>query len=147
MKNSLWSHFTIALRLPADAADWLLGLWTAIQVFDDVADGDTVSRNDLTAAIVNTLIVMPANPFFRAHVDQLTPVLTLAFLKWSASDTAERNGRAGPKSYMWRASYYDVVMIVVALCHGVSSASNDAEAVMNLYGETLDGYMKEFENA
>ena len=147
MTNTLRVYFTETLGLPQDAVDWLLGLWMAIQVFDDVADGDAVSKDDLLRTIVNTLAVMPSNPFFRANADQLTPVVMLAILKWSASDNAERAGSADARSYMWRASYYDVVLLVFGICHGMRYASDNAERVMHLYGETLEGYLKEFENA
>lgn len=136
-----------ALGLPPDAVEWLVMLWGCIQVFDDVADDDPVKRCDLDTVIMNTLVLMPGNPFFRANSSHLIPVVMTAILKWKASDTVEKAGKADARSYMWRASYYDVVLMVVALCHGPQAAMDASDSVMLLYGETFAGYLKEFEYA
>jgi len=68
-------------------------------------------------------------------------------LKWQASDTAERDGQANAKSYMWRAGYYDLVLMAVSLVHGAGFATLHGHHVMALYGETFEDYMKEFSNA
>jgi len=135
------------LALPAPAIDWLLMLFDAIQVFDDVADGDPVEREDLNAVIWNTLVGMNQNTFWIANSQTLTPVVASMILKWQASDQAERNGKADARSFVWRAGYYDVVLMTVALCHGTQRATETAQQVMELYGETLEDYMKEFGNA
>jgi hypothetical protein len=122
-------------------------LYGAIQVFDDVADGDAVERDDLNAAIWNTLVGMSQNTFWIANSQTLTPVVASMILKWQASDQAERSGKADARSFVWRAGYYDVVLMTVALCHGTQRATETAQQVMELYGETLEDYMKEFGNA
>ncbi len=134
-------------ELPVEAIDWLLMLWGAIQVFDDVADGDTVTRPDLDAAIWNTLVAMPRNPFFVVHAATLAPVMAASILKWQASDRAEIAGAPTAMSYAWRAGYYDVVLMAVQCCKGVEFATNNAHHVMALYGEHLGDYLKEFEHA
>jgi hypothetical protein len=45
--ESLRQNLAQVLLLPAPAVEWLLMLWNAIQVFDDVADGDPVDRAEL----------------------------------------------------------------------------------------------------
>ena len=133
--------------LPAPAVEWLLMLWGAIQVFDDVADGDPVEREDLNATIWNTLVGMSQNTFWQANSQTLAPVVASMILKWQASDQAERAGKADARSFVWRAGYYDVVLMAVALCHGTQRATQSAQQVMELYGETLEDYMKEFSHA
>ena len=135
------------LALPAPAIDWLLMLFEAIQVFDDVADGDPVEREDLNAVIWNTLVGMNQNTFWIANSQSLTPVVATMILKWQASDQAERDGKADAKSFVWRAGYYDVVLMTVALCDGTQQATEKAQQVMELYGETFEDYMKEFDHA
>jgi hypothetical protein len=132
------------MGLPPDASAWLLDLWRVTQTFDDMADGDSIDRPALDDSIFRCLVGMPANSFFIAHASQLLPVLATAICKWKASDSAEVNGRADARSYMWRAAYYDVVMLVVLLCLGRSSAMEKAEQVMALYGETFTKYCEEF---
>jgi len=149
MGSSEWlkENLQRVLALPAPATEWLLMLWGAIQVFDDVADGDPVEREDLNAAIWNTLVGMSQNSFWAANSITLAPVVATMILKWQGSDQAERAGNADARSYVWRAGYYDVVMMVVALCHGTKYATDNAHLVMALYGETLEDYMKEFSHA
>jgi hypothetical protein len=149
MGSSEWlkENLQKVLALPAPATEWLMMLWGAIQVFDDVADGDPVEREDLNAAIWNTLVGMNQNSFWAANSLSLAPVVATMILKWQGSDRAERAGNADARSYVWRAGYYDVVMMVVALCHGTKYATDNAHLVMALYGETLEDYMKEFSHA
>ena len=135
------------LALPAPAIDWLLMLYGAIQVFDDVADGDPVEREDLNAVIWNTLVGMNQNTFWIANSHSLAPIVATMILKWQASDQAERDGKADAKSFVWRAGYYDVVLMTVALCHGTKQATDSAHQVMQLYGETFEDYLKEFDHA
>lgn len=146
MVDSLRSHFA-SLMLPPAAQEWLLMLWQAIQTFDDYADNDPVKRNDLDATIWNTLVAMPQNPFFAQHAAALLSALSVAILKWQASDRQERAGTVDARSFVWRAGYYDVVLLTVQLVHGPAAATAVSNKVLGLYGESLDDYMKEFGNA
>ena len=146
MVDSLRSHFA-SLMLPPAAQDWLLMLWQAIQTFDDYADNDAVKRDDLDATIWNTLVAMPQNPFFAQHAAALLSALSVAILKWQASDRQERAGTVDARSFVWRAGYYDVVLLTVQLVHGPAAATAVSNKVLGLYGESLDDYMKEFGNA
>ena len=134
-------------QLPPSATDWLLMVWDTIQVFDDVADGDVVERADLNAVIWHTMVAMHQNPFFANHSQTLTPMLASMILKWQASDTAERQGNANAMSFVWRAGYYDVVLMSVTLTHGSDFATKNAHLIMALYGEQLEDYLKEFNHA
>jgi len=140
-------HLIGTLDLPSQATSWLLGMWDAIQFFDDVADGDEVSRAQLDRALNQLLVAMPSNPFFVAHASALLPVVAVQLLKWQASDKAEREGFADARSYMWRAGYYDLILLAVQICHGYETAVEMAPVVMELYGEKLEDYQKEFEDA
>ena len=142
--DSLIVHLSEQLELPTDAIVWLLDLWHMSQVFDDVADGDEVKRSDLDKAVWKGLVAMPSNPFYTAHMTALQPALATAVLKWKASDDAERAGRADERSFMWRAAYYDIVLLVVLLVHGYDKAMEKASVVMALYGEDFAKYREEF---
>jgi hypothetical protein len=113
-------------------------LYGAIQVFDDVADGDPVKREDLNAAIWNTLVGMNQNSFWIANSHNLAPIVATMILKWQGSDQVERSGKADARSFVWRAGFYDVVLMVVALCHGTLRATEDAASVMELYGAKFE---------
>lgn len=131
--------------IPDDAREWLMSLWNAIQVFDDVADGDPVEREDLLNAICDTLVNMPANPFFLRHGATLLPLMAVAILKWKAADDAERSGESDETSYVWRAGYYDIVLAVIQLVHGQQVALDVCREAMKLYGEPFSEYKKEME--
>ena len=130
------------LDLPRSAVDFLLGLWDAIQLFDDVADSDEVKRPALDAVINFTLIDMPLNQFYRENSAWLIPIMAQAIVKWQASDVAERAGKADARSYMWRAGFYDVVSACAAIVHGRDS--QQAKDALLLYGEQFEDYQKEF---
>lgn len=148
MTASAWlaENFRTEFRLPEVAIEWLLMLWQATQTFDDVADGDPVSREELNATIWNTLVAMNRNEFWLLHQSTLTPIVASMILKWQASDRAERAGNADAKSFVWRAGYYDVVLMVIQLLHGAEVAINVSDKVMALYGERYEDYLKEFEH-
>lgn len=145
--DSLRENLEQVFQLPTQAVEWLLMLWEAIQVFDDVADGDSVTREDLNGTIWNTLVAMSQNSFYLKNAELLSPCVALMVIKWQASDYVERTGQADAKSYMWRAGYYDVVLMAIQAFHGAKFANENAHLVMGLYGETLDEYMKEFSDA
>ena len=146
MIDRLTEHFDTALELPPDAIQWLLDLWRVTQMLDDVVDNDPIDREELNSTIFLALVGLPANPFFQAHRINLLPVLATSILKWQASNFVEQNGIADEKSFVWRSAYYDVVLMVVMLCHGVEKATNAAPYVMKMYGEVFADYVKEFPN-
>lgn len=121
-----------------------MDVWRMIQAWDDVADGDEIERDRLGNAIWASLVTMPANPFYIANFQALQAGLALQILKWQAAEDAERTGQADPRSFIWRAGFYDLVLLVVLLTKGHATAMKDAVKVMHLYGETLPEYLKEF---
>jgi len=143
-KDSLYANLH-ALRVPQDAIDYLIALWDVIQFFDDVADNPAdVQRKDTDIALWNVLVGMQMNTFYARHQAHLLPMIGNAILKWQGSDKAERNGDVGAKTFVWRASFYDIVLTVVQLCNGPQFAMDNADIVMNLYGEDYEEYLKEF---
>ncbi len=147
MSDWLARNLSETFALPQPAAEWLLSLWNIVQVFDDVADGDPVDPQALRRAIYDSLAGFYQNPFFAANAGALVPILAVNVLKWQGANEAERSGKAGPVSFTWRAGYYDVVLMVVSLCHGPQVAEQNAHLVMALYGESYDEYLTEFHHA
>ena len=140
-------NFREALALPDDAIEWLMALWQVIQLFDDLADGDEPDRDDVDMALWNSLIGLPANGFFQRNAAVLLPLMSVALLKWKASDTVEREGNPCATSFVWRAGYYDLVLAAVQIVHGTQMAMEIGGAVLKLYGESLEEYMKEMSDA
>lgn len=142
----LQTHFQ-AMGLPPDAARFLLVVYESWQVFDDFADGDPVKREDLHATLWYVFVGLPSNPFYQAHMAALIPALGTGILKWVAADTAERAGQADEVSFVWRAGFYDLVMLVAQLALGAAEAMRLAPSIMKLYGEKFADYRKEFSDA
>jgi len=140
--DMLEEHFTNTLDLPPAAVDWLLDLWQVIQVFDDAHDGDPVG--DVMPALWASLVSMPSNPFYVANAAALQGAVATAILKWHAANEAEDAGEADERSFVWRAAYYDVVLLVVLLCYGQTEALRLAPVVMLMYGEPFAAYREEF---
>lgn len=134
-------------NLPFSAIQWLMMLWDVTQFFDDVADGDEISRGALDRTMWNSLISMNINDFFASNSKTLIPCMANCILKWQASDKAEKSGDISEMSFAWRASFYDLILMVLQICHGVEFAIENANKVMNMYGEEYDSYLKEFNNA
>lgn len=141
------SNVLSSLALPKEAVCWLSDLWLMIQTLDDYADGDAVTRDELDSLIVTSLVSFPANAFYLANVDRLSSAVATMVLKWKASDTVERSGKHSEKSFVWRAGYYDIVLLVVALVHGMDKAMTVSQDVLNIYGEEYADYKKEFDYA
>ena len=142
----LQTHFQ-AMGLPQDAQRFLLVVYEAWQVFDDFADGDAVKREDLNATLWNVFVGLPSNPFYQSHMPSLIPALGTGILKWLAADTAERAGEADEVSFVWRAGFYDLVVLVAQLALGAAEAMRLAPSIMKLYGEKFADYRKEFSDA
>ena len=134
-ETDLHSHMT-TLGLPDVAKAWLLDLWNLIQVLDDATDGDPVDKASAAGAVRAIFLTMPLNDFYRQNAAILQPVLVLQMLKWEAANAVESRGLANEKSYVWRAGYYDVVLMACHLC-GIEDAGH---AVMEMYGETYADY-------
>lgn len=139
----LRKNLSEGFAIPEDALEWLMALWNLIQVFDDMADGDFPDRDRLDIAIVDAIAGMPDNPFFVQHRHVLTPLLSVAILKWKASDTAERDGGASAITYAWRGGYYDIVLAVAQIVHGTEATLQIAHNIMALYGEPFESYIEE----
>lgn len=144
--NWLRIHLT-DLQLPQPAIDWLVMLYDSTQTLDDYADGNTVSREVLDKLIWNVLFAMPANAFFAANSQTLLPLVANSILKWQASDLAERAKAPSEMSFVWRAGFFDIVLVAVAIVRGNEYAVTNSAKIMSMYGEKYAAYLGEFQNA
>ena len=136
-------HLRESLQLSNDAVCWLVQLYDVAQIFDDYADGDTVTREKLDKLIFTTLVSLPINPFYAKHSIALSSAIVTTILKWKASDIAERNNKADQISFVWRAAYYDIVLLVYTLKYGYELALKVSPIIMKMYGEKYEDYIQE----
>ena len=141
-ENFLRKTFEEALGLPSDAADYLCDIWGVIQFFDDVKDGD--NPDTLEKSLWAVLVKIPQNPFYVRNSYQLSSCSGLQILKWNAANTVEADGMHSEKSFSWRAGYYDLVLLVVQICHGAESVFGKEAEILSLYGESFENYELEF---
>lgn len=133
------------LDFPNDAIHFLVSVWDLSQFFDDVVDNPAeIGRHQANDALWDCFVKLPTNTFYLKHQYTLTGCIIPFLMKWQASDSAERAGRANEQSYMWRAGFYDVVLTCFTILKGPRDAAIYAETIMNLYNETYEEYKKEF---
>lgn len=143
-EQTLIQHFK-SIGLSELGASWLLVLWEMTQTLDDIVDGDEVTRQEKDSLIFNALILYPTHPYFIQHSANLAPVIATSIFKWQASDLAERSGTHNHYSFVWRAAFYDVILMVMCLDCGHNYAMENSHLVMQMIGETYADYQQEFD--
>ena len=131
-----------AMGLPEDASTFLLKMWDIIQILDDIKDGHQIE--DVDGSIYTLLFGLPTDEFFYRFRPVLTGAMLTAYYKWQAANAAEQSKIHLDKAYMWRAGYYDLILLVAALCLPQERVQELAPQIMALYGETREDYLKEF---
>ena len=140
----LYTNLTQHFRLSHEAANFVIMIYKFSQFFDDIADGDAITRSDLDLNLYNCFVGLNSNAFFVHHRLSLLPVMDVIVLKWQASDQAERDGMADERSFMWRAGFYDLLLLCVSICNDHNITKKLAFDVMTFYAETMENYRKEF---
>lgn len=144
--QAIGRHF-VMLGGSQEGAAWLSLLWDAIQGLDDWRDGDKHDNPERVIHIV--LHDLWAHPFYLKNSSYLLPHLSAMVLKWRGANVIEdfKESEQYAKAYMWRAGYYDVVLMALALCIGADAAGSKAHEVAAMYGESFGDYVKEMNHA
>lgn len=112
-------------------------------VWDDLVDRDVpeVSTAVIDHAFRKLMLEIPANEFYRANFGFLHPVMILIWAQWDASNQMEEkpSGDDLAKTYMLRASLYQLFHACAVLCGGLDWASQIGPEIYRLYGETPEG--------
>jgi hypothetical protein len=138
-------RFKDELCLSDPASEFLIILWNSLQFFDDVLDEDKeLDRKEPKLVLIDLLLRLPLNPFYQKHLLSVTPLIANIGLQWNAAELAEVSGRADAKSFVWRSSYYQLVLHVFMLEKGIEEAMRYSESILRIYGEELDDYLQEF---
>ena len=142
-KKHLKVHFD-NLQLPFEAQDFLMLLWDVFQDLDDWRDNQQLSPKEVELAIYKVLVLLPAHSFYIRHHVALAHALSGAVLKWCGSNAVEDAKEVNETSFVWRAIYYDIVLLCVTLAHGYEYARDMAGYVTKMYGEKYEEYVEEF---
>jgi len=105
------------------AVDYVLMVAKVADVWDNLIDRDTpVSDEAINGAFWTLAIEIPGNPFYRAHIDDLRPVLATGITNWLIANKIERDEtlphRAIEIANVIRYSIADVVLMVALLIGG-----------------------------
>ncbi|MCD6674840.1 MAG: hypothetical protein LT106_18560 [Burkholderiaceae bacterium] len=146
--HAIGAHF-VRLGGSPEGAGWIALLWEALQGLDDWRDGDPVPHEQCERVIHVVLHDLPAHPYFRRHAGYLLPHLSALVLKWRGANAIEatKDEQHYPHAFIWRAGFYDVVLMCLALDVGADEAGRLAASVASIYGETLDEFTKEMNDA
>lgn len=121
----------LAMRMCADMVE-------VAHVWDDLVDRDKMVPAKVADATFRKLMLeMPANGFYRENFTFLHPVMVLIWAQWDAANQMEaapiKNDLA--KTYMLRASLYQLFHACAVLCGGLDWASEVGPEIYRLYGE------------
>lgn len=111
-----------AFRGNQAAVDYVLMVAQVADVWDNLIDGDTpVSDQSIHLAFWNLAVMIPRNPFYRAHMDDLIPVTATGILNWFVANKFEVNladKRAIEIAHVIRYSIADVALLIAGLLGG-----------------------------
>lgn len=127
-----------AMRFCADVVE-------VSHVWDDLVDCDVsvtscdapVSSETADKAFRKLMLEIPANDFYRANFAFLHPVMVMIWAQWDAANTMEDNPLKNDfaKTYMLRASLYQLFHACAVLIGGLDWASEVGPQIYRLYGE------------
>lgn len=145
-QSNLYSNISLYIK-NRDAVNFLIVLWNVIQFFDDIYDNDIehhVIKDRVFGRLFDVLITLNDNQFFVQNRSLLLPSMSVMIFKWHAANKSEELLSHNEQSYMWRAGYYDIVLLVNLLCNGESHTQEHSKSILSIYGESFVEYLKEF---
>jgi len=112
------------------AVDYVLMVVRVADVWDNLIDRDKpVSNEEINDAFWKMSVEIPRNAFYRAHIDDLLPVMATGILNWMAANSIERDRterRAIEIAHVIRYSIADICLLAATLCGGLQWAEHVA---------------------
>lgn len=118
-----------------------------LHLWDDLIDRDhpeKVTDEDIHRGFRGALVLLPANPFYRAYFDQLHPLIDVAILNWMAANTLEGTDALTDKeiAFIVRSDYINVFVKSLQLVGGFEHARKVLPEVRRLWhDEGYDQYL------
>lgn len=106
-----------------DAMQALVTISAAVELWDDLIDGDPVDHEVINATMFNAMVSLGFNPWWRAHQDRLLPIMQAAVLAWLDSN-AMRGGDLEDRRYAYvlRNMGLELVLMGITICRGFGYA-------------------------
>jgi len=121
-----------------------------IHLWDDLIDKDKPTEDeDINEAFTSLMVDIPLNPFYIANINFIAPMLQSIISKWHTANVFERDKGEGDveKAYMLRAEMYQLFVLCAELIGGREWSRFVAPNIWRLYGEKLEVFKKEVQDA
>lgn len=136
---------TTWMRGNTDAVDFLLAVFRAAELWDDIIDGDfDKAQAGADHAMLSLLIDLPNNPFFLNNLTALRAGMLVGINAWQDSLVLEKRADSWAKT--WAYALRDLYMELVPLCamlvggyHHMRNISLEAREFFQ--AETLQEYL------
>lgn len=146
--NRLDKHVPLFLEfLKGDynAVNFVVRVFRALHVWDDLIDKDKpVADDEIHSVFWDLLIALPADPFYRAHMNVLSGTIVNAVTNWHIANTLEREGDEKDKSiaYILRGAYIDLLSASALLVGGIDWVREIGPAIRRwAHEETFEEYL------
>ena len=138
-----------ALKGDQWALQFCIDVMFIAHLWDDLIDRDNFrTSEDISEAFRIALVDIPKNPFYLAHIGDLRPLMMNVILQWSDANVLEKGDREDrAKAYMLKASVLQLFNYCAYLIGGPAWAFEVGPGLRHLYGEFIDDYIGETENA
>jgi hypothetical protein len=139
--NDLFEHI---YKGDKEATALSLNLFGIAQKWDDLIDGDPLSKKDVNTLFLDCIFTVQQSPYWTPM--GLSHHILNVFLRWRDSDTMERGDFSDDdlnKCYMLRAGLYDLFVVIAYYLHGSEWAFEIGPLVRRSYGEKLNDYKEE----
>lgn len=143
-REALEELFDYIYKGDAEAKRLSFMLFNIAQGWDDLVDGDNVSKKDINSLFIDSIFTVQQSPYW-APMGLSHHVLNV-WLRWRDSDTIETGIFTEDdlnKCYMLRAGLYDLFVIIAYYLHGSDWACEIGPLVRRSYGEKLNVYKEE----
>lgn len=133
----------------ADATKLSFDLLNIAHTWDDLIDKDKEITDDaINKAFLDSLYTVQLNPLY--GLDIASSVLN-CFLRWQDANAIEKDPRSTHNdlamAWMLRAGLFDIFVLLATKLYGLSWAKEIGVAVRKAYGEKLNDFILEIENA
>jgi hypothetical protein len=129
----------------ADAVQFIVRVFRALHVWDDLIDRDKALTDDeINSVFWDLLVVLPTDPFYVRNIALLSSTLVNAIINWHAANKLEREGDAKDKSiaFILRGAYIDLLSASAFIVGGMRWAQEVSPAIRRwAHEETFDQYM------
>lgn len=136
------------LKGNAEAVQFVVRIFRALHVWDDLIDKDKpVADDEIHAVFWDLLISLPADRFYQTHFSLLSSTLVNSVVNWHISNTLEREGDEKDRSiaFILRGAYIDILSASALIVGGLDWAREIGPAIRRwAHEETFDQYLNNF---